>query len=138
MTEYEHRDDASQISPKRLWFGFSAAALAWIVAGLLNVFLAWQACMGGELGSGPFTTIGMRIMLGVITFALLGVAIAAGYIAYHNWRMLSDKPDFISAEGRERREYMGLTGVIVSAWLGVGIMWFSIPIYILGPCVRPR
>jgi hypothetical protein len=128
----------SDIPPKRLWFGFSGAALAWIVAGLVDAWLAWVACMGHEAGSGVFTSVGMRVLLGVVTFALLGVAIAGGLISFRNWRRLSESHDFIEAEGRGREQFMALVGVFISVSLGIGIVWFALPIYILGICVRAR
>jgi len=128
----------SDISPKRLWFGFSGAAAAWAFAGFLDATLAWFACMGGELDNGPFTPVGMRILLGIITFVLLATAAAGGIISYSNWRKLSQSRDWMHAEGRGRMQYMALCGVIVSVTLGLGIIWFSIPIYILGVCVRAR
>lgn len=128
----------NEVTPKRLWFGVVGSAVAWILAGLLDVLFAWQACMGGEAGSNVFTTTGLRILLGCITFGLLAVAIASGYVAYRNWRTLSDVPELVSAEGRGRSQFLGLSGLIVSSWLTMGIIWFSIPIYILGICVRPR
>lgn len=128
----------SGISEKRLWFGFSGAAAAWVIAGLADVWLAWVACMGHEAGSGVFTSIGMRILLGVITFGLLAIATAGGVISFINWRRLSQSQDFIEAEGRGRKQFMALVGVFISVSLGAGIIWFSIPIYILGLCVRGR
>ena len=128
----------AEVSRKRLWFGFVAAAAAWILAGLLNIFLAWQACMGGEAGSFWFTQTGMRVVLGVITFGLLAVAVIAGVVSYQNWRALSDRRELLDAEARERQEFMALFGMIVSVSLGVGIAWFSIPIYVLQMCVRYR
>jgi hypothetical protein len=127
-----------EISPKRLWFGFSGAAVAWTLAGFLDATLAWYACMGGELGWAVFTSTGMRILLGVITFGLLAVATAGGIISFNNWRRLSSRDEFIEAEARGRKQFMALVGVFVSVSLGVGIVWFAIPVYILGICVRGR
>lgn len=139
MTTYsESPTSTAPVTRKRLWFGFSAAAIAWTVAGLLNVFLAWQACMGGEAGSFIFTQTGIRIVLGVITFGLLAVSIVGGMISYRNWRSCSEESDLLSAEARGRKEFMGLVGLIISVSLAVGIVWFAIPIYVLGMCVRYR
>lgn len=126
------------VTAKQLWFGFAASALAWTLAGLLNVFFAWQACMGGEAGSGVFTSTAFHVLLGLITFGLLAVAIIAGIVSYRNWRKLSEKPSFTDAEGRGREEFMAVAGVFVSASLGIGIALFAIPIYVLGMCVRYR
>lgn len=124
------------VSPGRLWFGFTGAAVAWVVAGIVNVLLAWQACMGGEAGSFFFTQTGVHVVLGIITFLLLALAAAAGLVSFQNWRALSAEPEFVEAEGRGRREFMAIFGVFVSLSLGIGIFWFVLPIYIVRFCVR--
>ena len=136
MSEQIQHEVSPAVSPRRLWFGFAGSAVAWILAGLLNVLLAWQACMGGEAGSAFFTQTGVRIVLGVITLGLLAVGIAAGIISYRNWRVLSRYPDFATAEGNGRQEYMAIFGVFVSAAMVGGIIWFAIPIYMIRMCVR--
>lgn len=128
----------SDIKPKRLWFGFTGAALSWIIAGLVDVWISWVACMGHEAGSGVFTSVGMRLLLGIVTFGLLAMATAGGLISFRNWRRLSESHSFVEAEGRGRKQFMALVGVLISVALGIGIVWFSIPIYILGICVRAR
>jgi len=130
------------LSPRRLWFGFTGGAIAWILAGLLNVLLAWQACMGGEAGSlFIFTQTGIRVLQGCITFVLLGVAIFAAVVAYKNWRQIAEldhtEPvNLMAAEARDRQAFMGYFGLIVNATLGVGIMWFSMAVFIIRMCVR--
>jgi len=57
-------------------------------------------------------------MLGIITFGLLAVAIAAGLTSFRNWRSLSEKQSFVDAEGRGREEFMAIAGVFISASLG--------------------
>ena len=136
MSEQPQIEAPKRIAPRRLWFGFTGAAVAWILAGILNALLAWQACMGGEAGSFFFTQTGVRIVLGVITFGLMAVGIVAGLVSYRNWRQLSEKPDIVSAEGRGREEFMALFGMVVSVSLGMGMLWFAIPIYIIRMCVR--
>ncbi|MGH9521562.1 MAG: hypothetical protein ACRD3E_03405 [Terriglobales bacterium] len=132
----EQKERAQQVSPKRLWFGFAGGAASWIFAGLLNVLLAWQSCMGGEAGSAMFTQTWVWVVLGIITIGLLATGIAAGVVSYDNWRTLSGKSDFSEAEGRGREEYMAMVGVFVSVSLVAGIVWFAIPIYIIRMCVR--
>jgi hypothetical protein len=80
----------------------------------------------------------MRVLLGVVTFGLLAIATAGGLISFRNWRRLSESRDFMEAEGRGRKQFMALVGVFISISLGIGIIWFSLPIYILGICVRAR
>jgi len=138
MNYNQQLDPSHAVTSRRLWFGFAGAAAAWTLAGILNALLAWQSCMGGEAGSFIFTETGIRVVLGIITFGLLAMAIAAGLISYRNWRVLSDKTDIVEAEGRGRAEFMALFGMVVSVSLGVGIFWFALPIYIIHMCVRAR
>jgi len=138
MNEQTYAEKSQPVSSRRLWFGFTGAAGAWVLAGLLNVFLAWQACMGGEAGSFIFTQTGIRIVLGIITFVLLAVGTIAGVVSYRNWQALSHNPDFVSAEGRGRQEFMAVFGVFVSVTLVGGMIWFAIPIYIIRLCERMR
>src|SRR5581483_6757945 len=131
--------NSNDVSRKRLWFGFTSGAIAWSIAGTFDAIVAWHTCSGRALGSTPvFTQTGLRILLGVITFALLAITTAAGVISYKVWRQLSASSDFLSAEAYGRKQYMAMSGVLISAALGIGIVWFSIPIYILGACVRAR
>jgi hypothetical protein len=136
MSEMVQAPPRETVSSGRLWFGLLGAAVAWVIAGLLDVVLAWLACIGGDAGSAFFTPTGMRVALGVITFLMLAVDVAAGLVAFQNWRTLSQQQDIMEAEARPRPEYMGLFGVIVSTTLGVGIIWFVLPIYIISMCVR--
>jgi hypothetical protein len=126
------------VSEKRLWFGFSGAAAAWVFAGITDASLAWFACMGGEVTNWPFTTTGMHVMLGLITFGLLAIATVGGIVSFKNWRKLSESGRFIEAEARGRKQFMAMIGVFISLSLGLGIIWFAIPVYILGVCVRAR
>ena len=136
MSHLAEAETRQPVSSKRLWFGFAGAACAWVIAGLADVLLAWQVCMGGESGSLVFTQTGIRIVLGIITLAFLAVGVIAGVISFRNWRKLSQDPHFVEAEGRGRKEYMAIFGVIVSATMVMGMIWFTIPIYILSVCQR--
>jgi len=128
---------APSVPPKRLWFGTAAAAVVWFVVELLNVGFAWEACRGDMAGRGPFSESGVHILLGILTFGSLALAVVAGLTSYRNWRALSEQPDITTTEARDRQEFMSVVGVFVSATLGLGIVWFAIPIYVLSFCKRP-
>lgn len=131
--------NSRDIAPRRLWFGFASGAIAWSIAGTFDVIVAWHTCLGGALGStAVFTQTGLRVLLGVITLALLAITTAGGIVSYRNWRTLSETTDFLEAEARGRKQYMAMSGVLINTALGVGIIWFAIPIYMLSVCVRAR
>lgn len=136
MSKQVQTEAPETISPGRLWFGFIGGAVAWVLAGLLNVVLAWEACVSENNGSFFFTQTGVHVVLGIVTLAMLVLAVAAGAASFENWRLLSRQRDFVEAEGRPRQEFMAIFGVFVSLCLGVGIVWFVLPIYIIRFCVR--
>jgi hypothetical protein len=136
MSEQVQAQVPETISPLRLWFGFTGGAVAWVGAGVLNVVLAWEACVSDNSGSFFFTQTGVRVVLSIVTLIMLALAIAAGVISFQNWRRLERQREFVEAEGRGRQEFMAIFGVFVSACLGIGIFWFVLPIYIIRFCVR--
>lgn len=124
------------LKPERLWFGSAGAAFVWFAIEMVNVALAWEACTGGLAGTGVFTQSGMRTLLGVLTFISLGIAVLAGLTSYWNFRTVCRDDDLASTEARDRREFMSLVGMVVSISLGIGIIWFILPIFILNVCGR--
>jgi hypothetical protein len=139
MTTLSHPPNSRLVSRRSLWFGFAAAVPAWVLAGTIDVLLAWQICMGRDLAVRAGSSgDGMRVLLAIVTFGLLAVAVAGAIVSFGNWKKLSENDEFLSAEGRNRKQYMALSGVLVSTVLAVGIVWFSIPVFIVSLCSRVR
>jgi hypothetical protein len=136
MSEQTHTQPREVISAGRLWFGFAGAAAAWVLAGVLNVLLAGSTCIRDRAELSSSTQTEIHVVLAIITFLLLVLAVSAGVVSFQNWRTLSRESEFVEAEGRARQEFMAVFGVFVSASLGVGIVWFVLPIYIVRMCVR--
>lgn len=125
------------VSSGRLWYGTVGVAAIWFFIEMADVALVWEWCWGGLRGTSVFSEPGIRILLGIITFVSLAAATVAAVMAFRDWRTLSGGNDrFADSEARERREFMSYVGVFVSVSLGVGILWFVLPIYILAGCVR--
>lgn len=120
-----------------LWFGVTGAAIAWIVAEFLNVLIFGQSCPRWAAAWVQPAPLAPRIILLVITLALLAMAIAAGLVCHRLWRRLNaENTSFLKAEGYDRRTYMTLFGWVVSSTLGLGLIWFALPICIIRLCVR--
>jgi hypothetical protein len=58
--------------------------------------------------------------------------------AYRSWRALSGEQELLRAEGRERREFMSLSGLFISVTLGFGFLWMCLPLFLLQMCARAR
>jgi hypothetical protein len=114
------------VSPARLWFGVSAAAVAWVLENMLGPVIS---SLRGDA---------VRLLLAAVTVALLAVAVTAGVVSYQNWRRLSDQRSISASEGRNRAEFMALAGVFVSTVFVVGIVWSGIPLFMIEAGVRAR
>lgn len=129
---------SDNVRPRRLWFGLSAAFFCWFLLGIAEMFITWRACLRQEALGNASSHPGATAASFVVTFLLMAVVAAAGFISYLSWRQLSSERRFIEAEGKSRREYMALLGVIASITLGAGMVWMSLPLFILRLCARVR
>ena len=123
---------------RRLWLGVVAAGTAWFALGIAEMFITWRACMhneefGNAIGNGPATVASF-----VVSFFLLGLVAAAGFASYLAWRKASAQRSLVEAEGRTVQEFLPLVGVFFCLTLGVGMVWMTIPLFMLRLCARVR
>jgi hypothetical protein len=108
---------------------------------------------------------GVRLVIGLITLALLAVSISAGVISHRLWRSsreiaqngvrreivpdpsggargtlfaMQGARELTLDEGYSREDFMALGGVLISTVCSVGIVWAGIPLMMLDVCVRAR
>lgn len=129
---------SNSVPEAKLWFGFTGCAAAWIALAAGDVLITWWACTGNQAfragGERPVT----RVLYVLAAILLIGTAAIAGVVSYRNWRQLSDSANLQEAEGQGRQEFMALLGVFVSATLGMGLIWLTVPLFLLQLCVRAR
>ena len=129
---------SAPIRPGRLWFGVAASAFGWFGLGFAEMFINWRACMHneqlGNASSHPPATIASF----VVSFLLLAVVAAAGVVSFVDWRRLSAQRNLVEAEGRGHLEFVALVGVFFSITLGAGMVWMTLPLFILRLCARVR
>ena len=128
----------TRISPRKLWFGCIATALAWTGLGWLDIVITWRACQHQEnfglAGAHPY----IRQLYSLAAVALLIISIWSGVVSYRNWHLLSAQKDFLESLGVERQEFMAVLGVIITVTLGMGIVWLALPPIFLDICWRAR
>ena len=124
-TSASHR--IQRIPPGRLWFGTTAAAVAWAVQGFTCFEIAVQACADGTDSWGPLSGLGVRILLGCLTLGFIAVAVAAGIVSYRTWTILAESRHLMQDEGLGREDYMALVGMFSSLACVVGLIWAGIP-----------
>ncbi len=126
------------ITPRRLWLGIVVSGSAWFLLGIAEMFITWRACMHNEefgtASSQPPATLASF----VVSFFLLGLVAAGGFMSYTTWRGLSRQRSLVQAEGRGQHEFIALVGVFFSLTLGAGMVWMTLPLFILRLCARVR
>lgn len=127
-----------RLPESRLWYGFSAAVGAWLLEGVVGVIVSAQFCPANAPNWGILGENGVRLALGLITIALLIVAISGAVVAYRNWQILAGGREFLHAEGISREAFMSFGGVLISTAFIVGIVWEGIPLVLLEQCMRAR
>ncbi|HEX3985113.1 MAG TPA: hypothetical protein VHX13_00785 [Acidobacteriaceae bacterium] len=125
-------------TPRRVWFGVIASATAWFTVGIAEMLITWRACLHNEEFGNATSHPGATTASFVVSFFLLGLMAAAGWVSYSNWRRLSRQRSLMEAEGRGSHEFIALAGVFFSITLGAGMVWISLPLFILRLCVRVR
>lgn len=109
----------------RLWFGTLGAAAAWFAHLMIVYVLVPVTCTV----SGPDTMY-------VASAVLVGVAAAAGFVAWQSWRRLSeeDRGTLIGEMEGSRTGFMLYGGLLASAVFLLAILMAVIPIFFLNPC----
>ncbi|HET9792447.1 MAG TPA: hypothetical protein VFR08_14210, partial [Candidatus Angelobacter sp.] len=63
-------EQRARVSPKRLWFGFSAAFLCWFGLGIADVLITWRECLHHEQFGNASSHPGL-LTLNIIIFLAL-------------------------------------------------------------------
>lgn len=126
------------VRPVRVWLGIVVSGAAWFLVGIAEMFITWRACLHNEQFGNASSHPSATAASFVVSFLLLGLVAAAGFISYYEWRRLSTQRNLLEAEGRGRHEYLALIGIFFSITLGVGMVWMSLPLFILRLCARMR
>lgn len=126
------------VRPRRLWFGVVASGVAWFALGIAEMFITWRACLHQEAFGQASSHPAASVAAFVVSFFLIGLAAAAGYVSYITWRKVSTQPRLIEDEGRGFHAYLAFAGIFVSFTLGVGMVWMLLPLFILRFCARVR
>jgi hypothetical protein len=133
-------DDVHQstVPASHLWFGLTAAAIAWVLLGFIDILITWRACVHQEQYGNASTHPDARVLYIVVAVSLFIVVLIAGTLSYRNWRTISSQRQLLEATATDRREFMALLGVFVSVTLGVGVLWLSIPPLVIELCLRSK
>ena len=127
-----------EISNRRVWFEFAASAASWLFLGCLESVIAWRACVHQEQFGGPSPHPVRAFFISCC---------GSRYSASRHWPAscptalggrLCGTSNLLRAEGRERKEFMSLSGLFISITLGIGFLWMCLPLFMLQMCARTR
>jgi hypothetical protein len=134
----ENAISTSPVPRRKLWFGLTATAAAWLTLGFTDILILWRACANPEVYGSEGPHPGARIISFVIAAALFVLALTAGVTSYWNWRALTHQQHLLEANAPDPQEFVALLGIIVSVTLGMGIVWLSIPPLLIQLCERAK
>jgi hypothetical protein len=110
-----HRGRVGSLST---WFGLLGAPVAWSLQELVNVGLAGYACYPHGIPLAEPLWAGMSATTLAIEIAAIVISIAAGLVAFANWRRSRDeKPGGagrLVGSGDGRTRFMAMAGMMVS------------------------
>lgn len=130
--------DHAVIQNRRLWFQVAGSGVAWFALVLMDVLITWRACVHEEQFGLAVAHPGARVLYFASWVVLAALALLVGWMSYRSWRLLSGSGDLLYAEGRERKEFMSQAGFFISLTLGIGIVWLSLPLFLVEMCARTR
>jgi hypothetical protein len=121
----------------RLWFGVVAAPLAWLVAELGGYVLAARDCGRWRTGLAAYAVPNAPLVVVAISLAMAAVAAAGLAASLGNLRALENvvPPNDVRA-GRMR--FMSVAGILLSALLLLGIVFFGLPAFLVNACSAAR
>jgi hypothetical protein len=126
------------IPQRRLWFGLAASALAWVSLGGIDILITWRTCADGQpFGATALHPIARPLYIGAAVI-LFSIVLVAGRTSYRNWRALAGECGLIETLATDRQEFMAILGVFVSFTLGIGIIWLTVPLFLVQFCMRAK
>jgi hypothetical protein len=138
MPTSEDNPREEELGARRLWFGTATAAVSWILLGCVDIVITWRACMIQEDYGIPTPRPDVRFLYFAFALVFLGLSFIGGWVSYRNWRSLTGQREFLNSPAVERRAFMALGGLIVTATMGMGVLWLALPPLFLDICWRAR
>lgn len=128
----------TNVSRRRLWFGALAGASGWAVHSLICTTIASKACLDSESGWNGMTFLEIRMLLGILTVLFASVVAGAGLVSYQNWKTMSPLARGTRSAPPDRKAFMGIAGMCISAATLIGVLWAGLPPVLIDLCVFTR
>jgi len=145
------------VSKGRLWAGVATAPAAWALSELVGYVLVSRSCEPGWNGLNAHGVSQPGTVLTAIAIVMTLVSVGALMLAVGSWRTLRDReaPDdraVRASSGAElpdgappaadpswtRARFMAFAGIFTSAICGLGLLFWSVPSFLLDTCSQVR
>jgi hypothetical protein len=109
-----------------MWFAFFGGALAWGTRFAVSYLLVPVACRTG-----------LVVLLHAVAFVMVAVALLAAFVGYRGWTRARDhRLEGERTDVWDREEFLGLAGLVLSAFFAGVIVLESSANFIVDPCLR--
>ena len=148
---------APPVTKGRLWLGVATAPAAWVLTELVGYVIVSRSCEPGWNGLSAHGVNRPGVVLTAIAVAMVLVSLGALLVATGSWRALRDReaPNdraMRASSGSElpedaplaadprwtRASFMAFAGIFTSALCGLGILFWSVPSFLLNACSQVR
>lgn len=145
------------VAKARLWLGIATAPAAWALTELVGYVMVSRSCEPGWNGLDAHGVNQPGVVLTTITIVMVLVSLGALVLAAGSWRALRDRqaPNdraTRASSGSElpedtplapdpawtRASFMAFAGIFASALCGLGILFWSLPSFLVNTCSQVR
>jgi hypothetical protein len=114
-----------------IWFALCAAPLAWLAQLLLGWYFGARICEPMSVGS-------VKAAVAIVSVIALATAVLSASLGWRNWRASTSMPHPVVSDASDRREFLALAGLLISASFTLAIAWGGFASIALVNCGRTR
>jgi hypothetical protein len=122
------------VSRKQLWIGVGVGPVVWAAHLTIIYAILSVSCHWGFLQGSLFGITFLRLLLVLLTLLAGAGILAAGWMAYGNYRRLSENRRRNGGDPTGRVIFMTQTGAMMSALFLFGVVMALVPILVLDLC----
>lgn len=126
------------VSQARLWYGFTAAPIAWAVAGLAGYAIVGRSCSWHGLSLAALVVPHAPAVAGTLSILALLVIVSGMMISLDSWRRVTQEAGRDIGVGEPadwgRARFMAFGGLLMSALFLLGTVFIGLPTVLVDPC----
>jgi hypothetical protein len=121
-----------------LWFGITAAPLAWYLQMLSGAALSGHDCYPHERPLAEPIWQNVWTILLIISIVAVIIAVSGGAAAWRSWQQthqeLPDSAHGLLTRGEDRTRFMAMSGLLTSALFLIGLLFSTAALFMVPLC----